>query len=841
MTTSHVKPRHIRKKRFSLLSHIEKQLNLHRVNYLGKGERLLRITKALFIRPHDGRNQYLNNNTDTPEIPIRVGLIKRLITASHAEFVKPIERFADAINLQWLLTTRWVRSKTPISASAANISSAMLILGEHINRQPYLILVAMCASIALGLLVTIASLSLLGQSVFVVVAWLVATQIKKLPRRLANLGLMAVTLLVLSRYIFWRITQTMDLDTGIETILGYTLLIAETYTWMVLIFGFIQTAWPLERKPKTLPPDFNTWPSVDVLIPTYNEPLSVVKPTVYAAKGMDWPTDKVSIYLLDDGKRPEFAAFAQQAGIEYVTRTNNSHAKAGNINHALEQTHGEYVAIFDCDHIPTRSFLQVAMGWFLADPQCAMVQTPHHFFSADPFERNFNAFREMPNEGTLFYGLIQDGNDFWNAAFFCGSCAIIRRKPLMEIGGIAVETVTEDAHTALKLHRKGYNTGYIRIVQAAGLATESLAGHIGQRIRWARGMAQIFRLDNPFLGKGLSFFQRICYGNAMLHFFNGIPRVLFLLMPMAYLFFELHLLNASAGAVLCFVLPTLIIASYSNSKIQGDYRHSFWSEVYETVLSWYILLPTTMAFINPKLVKFNVTTKGGLIEKEYFDTRIATPYLILLGINLLGFGFGLLRLFVWNTHETGAVILNLSWCIMNLIILGAAVGVASESVQRQIHHRVRMVIPAILHLPGGYTVACYTQDYSAGGLGIALPIEVKLADDTKVMVGLNRGDREFLFPAQVANRRDNILGVRFNELSPEHEMQLIQCTFGRADTWLNWNDTVKSDKALRSLGTVALTGIKSYGLLIKWMARGASSATKRLLTTYSSKFRFNEP
>jgi cellulose synthase (UDP-forming) len=289
------------------------------------------------------------------------------------------------------------------------------------------------------------------------------------------------------------------------------------------------------------------------------------------------------------------------------------------------------------------------------------------------------------------------------------------------------------------------------------------------------------------------------------------------------------------------VLPTLIIASYSNSKIQGAYRHSFWSEVYETVLSWYIIFPTIAAFINPKQGHFNVTAKGNVIDKEYFDARIATPYLILLGINLLGFGFGLLRLFVWNTHETGAVILNLSWCAMNLIILGAAVGVASESVQRQIHHRVRMVIPAILHLPGRYTVACYTQDYSSGGLGIALPNEIKLLDDTKVMVGLNRGDREFIFPAHVTNRRDNILAVQFNALTPEQEMQLVQCTFGRADAWLNWNDTIKTDKALRSFGAVAITGIKSYGLLIKWMARGAVSATKRLGNAYRRNFRYNEP
>src|SRR4029453_5733680 len=130
-----------------------------------------------------------------------------------------------------------------------------------------------------------------------------------------------------------------------------------------------------------------------------------------------------------------------------------------------------------------------------------------------------------------------------------------------EIGGIAVETVTEDAHTALKLHRRGYHTAYLRQVLAGGLATESLSGHIGQRIRWARGMAQIFRLDNPFLGKGLSFFQRLCYSNSMLHYFGGIPRLIFLTAPLAYLYFEFHVINAAAVTLAAYSLPHLIQSS----------------------------------------------------------------------------------------------------------------------------------------------------------------------------------------------------------------------------------------------------------------------------------------
>ncbi|MDR6357704.1 cellulose synthase catalytic subunit (UDP-forming) [Pseudomonas psychrotolerans] len=324
---------------------------------------------------------------------------------------------------------------------------------------------------------------------------------------------------------------------------------------------------------------------MDVFIPTYNEALSIVKLSILAAQAIDWPRDKLRVHVLDDGRREDFRHFCATAGVSYLVRENNEHAKAGNLNAALKVTDGEYVAIFDADHVPTRSFLQISMGWFLKDAKLAMLQTPHFFFSPDPFEKNLNTFRTVPNEGELFYGLVQDGNDLWNATFFCGSCAVIRRSMLLEIGGVATETVTEDAHTALKLNRLGYNTAYLNIPQAAGLATESLSRHIAQRIRWARGMAQIFRLDNPFLGKGLAFGQRLCYLNAMLHFFYGLPRLVFLTAPLAYLLFSAQIFHASALLITCYVLPHVLHSNLTNSRIQGQFRHSFWNEVYETVLA----------------------------------------------------------------------------------------------------------------------------------------------------------------------------------------------------------------------------------------------------------------
>ncbi|WP_009915499.1 UDP-forming cellulose synthase catalytic subunit [Burkholderia humptydooensis] len=657
--------------------------------------------------------------------------------------------------------------------------------------------------------------------------WIVAAlalALRRMPGRLPTLALATFALLAMARYIWWRSTETLDLRTPLEACVGYLLYAAEAYTWLILVLGFVQTAWPLERPVARLPDDPAGWPSVDVYIPTYDEPLAVVKPAIFAAQSLDWPADRLNVYLLDDGRRPAFEAFARDAGIGYLTRDDNRHAKAGNINSALARTHGEYVAIFDCDHVPTRSFLQTTMGAFLRDPNCALVQTPHHFFSPDPFERNLGTFRRVPNEGSLFYGLVQAGNDLWNAAFFCGSCAVLKRGPLEEVGGVAVETVTEDAHTALKLHRRGYTSAYLPTVQAAGLATESLAGHIRQRARWARGMAQIFRIDNPFVGRGLGFFQRVCYGNAMLHFFYGIPRLVFLTMPIAYLFFHLYFINASALALASYVLPYMALAHVANARMQGRFRHSFWAEVYESVLAWYIALPTTIAFLSPKHGKFNVTAKGGRIDEGYVDWATSRPYLALFVLNVAAIFAGGVRLAAGGGDEASTILMNVAWALYNLAMLGAALAVAREAKQVRVTHRIAMRVPATLLLADGTTAACHTKDYSAGGLGLDAVPGARIALGDTLDVCVSRGDRPFHFPVRVTRVDATHLGVQFERLTLEQERQLVQCTFGRADAWLDWRDANRDadDAPLRGLKEVLAMGFAGYARML----RAATSAMR---------------
>ena len=632
---------------------------------------------------------------------------------------------------------------------------------------------------------------------------------------LVTLTLMLASMYSTFRYGFWRVSHTMGffLNPGnrwsfLDAFFIVMLLGAEAYAFMMLFFGYIQTLWPLRRSPVALPDDPELWPEVDLLIPTLNEPLSVVRYTVLAAINIDWPADRLHVYLLDDGRREEFRAFAEEAGVGYIARADNIHAKAGNINHALTQVSSPFVAIFDCDHVATRSFLQLSMGWFLRDKKLGILQTPQHFYSPDPFEKNLGQFRRVPNEGELFYGVVQDGNDFWNATYFCGSCAVLRRAALDEVGGMAVETVTEDAHTSLRMQRRGWNTAYINIPQAAGLAAEGLSEHIRQRIRWARGMVQILRVENPLFARGLDLPQRICYFNAMAHFLYALPRLIFLTAPLVYLILGETNIPGYWAAILAYAIPHLVLSSMTNSRIQGRHRFSFWNEIYETVLAPYILLPTLMTLVSPKLGSFDVTRKGGSVHDGFFDARRSQPFLLLIALNVVGLFMAVFRFFYfplpllrgfYDGGHAGTILMNSVWACFNIVLLGVAVAVAWESQQRRREIRVEMKVDADVTLASGAVLHGVTADVSTGGARFHMEHGFIAIAGAAVKLTFHVLDEKATLPAKIVALEGRELRAKFDVLTMPDEEALTRVLYSRADAWLGWGEAREVDRPLRSL------------------------------------------
>jgi cellulose synthase (UDP-forming) len=660
---------------------------------------------------------------------------------------------------------------------------------------------------------------------------------------LVTLSLITVSVFSTLRYAYWRVMQTWQGVTSSghlhqwDTAFVLLLVCAELYAFVTLFLGYFQTLRPLRRRPIPLPPD-RRWPTIDVFIPTYNESLSVVRPTVIAALAMEYPADKMKVFVLDDGRREEFRDFAASVGAGYITRNDNQHAKAGNINHALGLTRGELVAIFDSDHAPTRSFLQATLGWFFRNPRLAMVQTPHHFYSPDPFERNLGQFRKIPNEGELFHRFIQDGNDLWNASFFCGSCAVLLRRALSQIGGIAVETVTEDAHTALRLQCKGWETAYINLPQAAGLATESLAAHIGQRIRWARGMVQILRIENPLFVRGLTFSQRLCYLNATTHFLFALPRLIFLTIPLAYLVFGMVNIYGYSLAVVAYAFPHIVLSTLTNSRIQGRHRFSFWNEIYEIVLAPYILLPTLLALVNPRLGKFNVTSKGGVVRRSFFDRRIALPYVLLLALNIFGLYKAAERYLADPAHHD-TVIMNSVWALYNVVILSVAASVAWERRQRRSQVRVDLRIPFLLTTADKRWIAGETAHVSLRGTAGKLDAPARFARGSRVMLSLDGPESRCDIPALVVQSDGRRQHFFFPSLTLGQERFLVNLVYSRPEAWVHWHRSRPADHALISFARILLLSLR--GILIVLVGFFTSRPAERSRPTPQKKGGGREP
>ncbi|MDP9769197.1 UDP-forming cellulose synthase catalytic subunit [Kosakonia cowanii] len=654
----------------------------------------------------------------------------------------------------------------------------------------------------LALLVIITPMDSQKQYIFGLIsigALFIAGTISK--KRSVSLVMVAMSVLLSTRYMYFRLTQTLHFNSEIETLLGMGLFLAEVYVWVMLLLSYLQTAWPLKRDIVPLPDDTSLWPTVDVYIPSYNEPLEVVRDTVLAAQCLDYPRDKLKIYLLDDGKRSEFAVFAADVGVGYITRNDNAHAKAGNLNHAMKLTHGELICVFDCDHVATRIFLQATVGGFLQDPKLALVQTPHYFYSPDPFERNLSVGRNIPNEGALFYGPIQQGNDNWNATFFCGSCAVIRRSALDQIGGFAVETVTEDAHTALKLQRLGWGSAFIDIPLAAGLATERLVLHVIQRTRWARGMTQIFRLDNPLLGRGLTLQQRLCYLSAMLYYQFALPRIAFLTAPLAYLLFNLNIIHSSASLIFAYALPHLFLAVYVNSRLNGRFRYSFWGEIYDLVLAFHIVLPTAVTMLFPKRGKFNVTDKGGLLNVGYFDFSVVRPHLIIALLLGAGVIAGIVRACAHDyfSVDPRVIALNVGWGLYSLIFLLAAIAVARETRQTRKTIRIEVEIPVLIHYASGIVSRSQTADLSMGGCRIVAPDDRHLKDEIEeIELLLHSG--AIALPVQTVASDESAIRLMFNDIPLARRRELVRVVLARADAWIH--PPKPQDNPFRSMLTI---------------------------------------
>jgi cellulose synthase catalytic subunit (UDP-forming) len=611
----------------------------------------------------------------------------------------------------------------------------------------------------------------------------------------ARRWVMILTTITTLRNLIWRGVETFDFSSPLAILITVVIYSAEVISFFAMAIGYFQVWGQRERQaPDTT--KMGRLPSVDIMVCTYGEPISVLYRSLVGCQGIDYPYKEV--YLCDDGNRPEMRELAQRVGVHYISRPKNTHAKAGNLNNALEHTNGELILVFDADHVPCKRFLLETVGFF-EDDKLGFVQTPQHFFTDDPFQRNLVARSQINNEQDLFFHVIQPGNDYWDSAFFAGSGALFRRSALESVHGFAVETITEDVHTGMRIHGEGWKSIYYNRDLAAGMAQDSFVDVIKQRLRWARGMTQIYCLENPLFAKGLSMAQRICYFTGIWYFFHGLPRLIFLVAPLFFLLFGYKTINSGYVEVLIYYLPSFLATALGYTIITRGVRHSFWSEVYETAFCVYLSLTTFLTFLSPKRAKFRVTPKGGLMDQLNFNWRIVFPQVLVTALTILGIGMAITRA-VYTPDYAGGIYTNMAWSIYNLILLLGSIYVAQDRPQFRLAPRISRRIRCELKLIDNSIAVGYTTNVSESGMALVFdePIPVSGAMLLKIM-DWDINETSIMTVEMVRsviddNNRHHI-GFRVVNRTEEQHRKLVLHMFGSAEIWLDdyvYSDTHKS-------------------------------------------------
>ncbi|MEG4446653.1 glycosyltransferase [Microcoleus sp. AT9_B5] len=470
------------------------------------------------------------------------------------------------------------------------------------------------------------------------ISWAIM-RVSPVPRTWSRVVVVGILLMLVMRYLLWRSLTTLNVSDPLNGVFSIGLFLLEIFLLLTNILQLFLMLWVKDRRPEAnrLAIDVvegRFTPSVDILIPTYNEPAYILKRTVIGCQALDYANKK--IYLLDDTRREEIRQLAEELGCEYITRPNNFHAKAGNLNHALAYTQGELIVVFDADFIPTKNFLIRTVG-FCQDPTVALVQTPQSYYNADPIARNLGLDNVITPEEEVFYRQIEPIKDGAGSVVCSGTSFVVRRSALEHAGGFVTESLSEDYFTGIKLSAKGYRLVYLNEKLSAGLAAENIAAYATQRLRWARGTLQAFFIDsNPLTIRGLKPIQRLAHFEGLLHWFTSIPRVGFLLMPLAYSFLGVIPIRASVQEMLYFFLPYYLVQLTVFSWLNHRSRSALLSDIYSLLLAFPLVLTIIQVMLSPFSKGFNVTAKGTVSDRFSFNWKLALPLLLLFIPNAIG-------------------------------------------------------------------------------------------------------------------------------------------------------------------------------------------------------------
>jgi cellulose synthase (UDP-forming) len=262
--------------------------------------------------------------------------------------------------------------------------------------------------------------------------------------------------------------------------------------------------------------------TVDVFLPSCGEPLAVLDNTLRYVSLMTWGGPK-TVYVLDDSARDDVRDLADKHGFRYVVRPEpGKMKKAGNLTHALAVSSGDYIAVIDADFAVRPEFLYETMPYF-ADPKVGIVQTAQYY---DVNNRSFSYIQRYA--GTLqeiFFRFIQPARDRYAAAICAGTNLIYRRAAVMAAGGFAWVPIGEDVHSGVKLAWAGFETRYLPLCLAKGVAPRDFPSLANQQVRWCRS-SMLLMIEKHFQEASFTWQQRAAFWAAFLYYMSSAALLL---------------------------------------------------------------------------------------------------------------------------------------------------------------------------------------------------------------------------------------------------------------------------------------------------------------------------
>lgn len=600
-------------------------------------------------------------------------------------------------------------------------------------------------------------------------------------------------------YLTWRALFTIPFEYGAASIvISIALLAVETLGMLEAAVHFYSMR--DVESPKRPDVDESLFPDVDIFIATYNEPVELLYKTVNGCLNLDYPDkSKVHIYICDDGRREAVGELAKKMGVAHLTRPNNSHAKAGNLNNAMGMSSSPLIVTLDADMIPLSGFLTACVPYFLTSEKIGFVQTPQAFYNYDLFQYYLYSENRIPNEQDYFYRAVQVARNKTNTVIYGGSNTILSRQALNEIGGFVTGVITEDFATGMAIQSLGYKCIAISEVHASGLSPEDLKSLIKQRERWGRGCIQTGRKLKILSAKGLSLTQKFSYISSVTYWYSSFKRLIYILAPIAFSVFGVVIVKCTFSELLLFWLPTHMLNRMSIKTLSSNIRSSKWSNVYENILFPSLLPVILLETFGLSQRKFAVTRKDGVIDGDrWYQIGKIIPHAICLLFTLIGIWNCVINKFITGTM---GYIVIMYWLLINaytiLMSIFFMMGREKDWTGERVKAALRCVISA-----GGRSFRCVTDDVSESGIAFTLDSPWKFPEDQEITAELFSGKYSSRVKGKLSYMELTEKGckhiIRITGIKEHDYRQLLLLLYDRVPTIVqNLGDDVSSFEDIR--------------------------------------------